>query len=739
MTTSRAWPPWRHDGLDEEMANKKTDDPPMSGYPKHRTRLSTSSSTSTNWTASRMPRRSWVKRLTVYAIIATAIFFLFFRRRDHSTSVFGSIGPSTGSWTGYDPIERAYDERFGPDNKKEGLAGRVPPAKAVGIRPAAKAAGGQDSLHHSPLSKDPIEKHQKALGDAASGGSLKSRPKYDGPVHLPALSSTLRAISVTGGSLRKNRNVLFAAASLKSVSTLLPMACEMAMELHNYVHFAFMGVADISMTELLEINGIDKACHLVTHDARPDHFESSTEHRTKIAVTKALYHINAYMHPQAVILDSTAAEDNYFLAPARDQILSTSAALIELPDQPGKNLGWILKLDSSALAAWNNVRFDILIQATSTKTANLERLLKSIAGANFAGIHTPHITIELPNEIEKSLDLFLSRFKWPRPTPRGGHQSPMLSLRRRITRQPLDEEDSSVRFVESFWPTDPLYSHVLVLSPHTEITPQFFQYVKYTLLHQLYSAIALTETYDASLMGISFSIPHTLADGTTAFSPPASEERDRDPSTPTAFLWQRPNSEAMLFTGKKWIELHHFISRTLYHKKTTSSSSSASALLAQKTAGKKYPAWLEYALQLSRLRGYYTLYPSKPTAYAILGVHSEIPEPPEEYQKDAAEAAAAQKAPHASLEDETTELFDSVSPVDMLQTLPEGGKLQTPAEMPLLSWDGTHATHASFSKQAQEYTALFRREVGGCTKEDKPGHGKSNDKDATDLFCGDSK
>ncbi|KAG5986626.1 hypothetical protein E4U43_005431, partial [Claviceps pusilla] len=341
---------------------------------------------------------------------------------------------------------------------------------------------------------------------------------------------------------------------------------------------------------------------------------------------------------------------------------------------------------------WNKVRFDILIHASPTKTANLKRLLRSIAAADLAGIQPPHITIELPNTIDQSLESFLKEFKWPRPTPHRGQQSPMLSLRRRITRQPLDEEDSSM--------------------------PD----VKYTLLHQLHSKLALMEDYDASLMGLSFSIPHTLVDGTTPFSPPAPTSGDEDKSGQTAFLWQRPNSEAMVFTGEKWIELHHFISRMLQHK---SSSSSSSDLLAQRTAGKKYPAWLEYALQLSRLRGYHTLYPSKATADAILGVHSEIPDPPEEYEKDAAAAGASQKASLASLEDESTELFDPTATIDMLDTLPEGGNLQSPIEVPILSWDGTPMTHKSFSKQAQEYTALFRREIPKLTVMPVMRHGYS--------------
>ncbi|KAG5939214.1 hypothetical protein E4U53_007856 [Claviceps sorghi] len=718
MTSSRPWQLWRRD---EEMA-KKSDDGPVPrhpGYPRHRA----------DWTAARLPRlRPWMKRITVYALLAVALLF-FFRRRGHSSPI-----PESHD---YNAISRAYEERFRPD--AEAPAGRLAkdvsrPDHGSPLTEAARkahkmAAGKKDSLHQSP-SKHPAGKRQKAAGS----GSLESRPKYDGPIRYPALASTLGAISATAGSSRKNRNVLFAAASLKSASTLLPMACDMAMERLNYVHFAFLGVADVSIKDLLEINGIDKDCKLLTHDARPDYFESSTKGRLQLAIKGAFPagsdHFGVHMHPQAVIVDSTTAEDDYFLASTRAAILSTPATLVELPNRPSKRLAWMSKLDASSLSAWNKVRFDILIHATPTKSANLKRLLNSIARADLAGIPTPHITVEIPHTIDESLESFLSNFQWPRPTSHGGPQPLMLSLRRRITRQPLDEEDSSVRFVESFWPTDPSSTHVLVLAPNTEITPQFFQYVKYTLLHTLHSKMAKMEDYNSALMGFSFAIPHTLADGTTAFSPPAPQGGDKDKSGQTAFLWQRPSSEAMLFLGEKWVELHHFISRVLYQKKTMSSSSSPPA---QKTASKKYPAWLEYALQLSRVRGYSTMYPAKATAKAILGVHREIAEPPEEYQKDAVREAA-QKASLTSLEDESAERFDATSPADMLETLPDGGKMQSPVEVPLLSWDGTLTTYTDFYRQIEDDAALFREKVGGCSAGDKP-HGTRRKKDAADLFC----
>lgn len=201
-------------------------------------------------------------------------------------------------------------------------------------------------------------------------------------------------------------------------------------------------------------------------------------------------HINTYMHPQAILVDSTGDEEEYFLRGMRDQVKTTKAALIELPAKPGSRLSWMTKLDSSALAgmfakhsqvqaangvaAWNKVRFDILIHAPPTGTGNLKRLLQSIARADLSGHAVPHLTVELPNPIEAPLEQFLARYQWPPWSPDHRPMPPMLSLRRRISRQRLTEEESSVRFLESFWPTDPSHSHVLVLSANTEIAPQFF-------------------------------------------------------------------------------------------------------------------------------------------------------------------------------------------------------------------------------------------------------------------------
>lgn len=90
---------------------------------------------------------------------------------------------------------------------------------------------------------------------------------FNGPVRFLELAQTLHAISGTRGTTVINRNVLFAASSLKSAATLLPIACQMGTELKNYVHFALMSRSEIEIRELQKINGIDDSCQIIFHGA----------------------------------------------------------------------------------------------------------------------------------------------------------------------------------------------------------------------------------------------------------------------------------------------------------------------------------------------------------------------------------------------------------------------------------------------------------------------------------------
>jgi hypothetical protein len=60
--------------------------------------------------------------------------------------------------------------------------------------------------------------------------------------------------------------VLFAAASLRSVSDMLPLACGMAARQLNRVHFVFMGKEEVSIDGIKQVNGIsDPECPITWH------------------------------------------------------------------------------------------------------------------------------------------------------------------------------------------------------------------------------------------------------------------------------------------------------------------------------------------------------------------------------------------------------------------------------------------------------------------------------------------
>ncbi|KAF4432071.1 hypothetical protein F53441_13868 [Fusarium austroafricanum] len=581
------------------------------------------------------------------------------------------------------------------------------------------------------LASPPENSAETTSGRSSQPGRKHGQDKlyYKGPLRFPELADTLRNIQGTGGAYERNKNILFAASSLNSASVLLPMACKMSAQERNNVHFALMSRNEIPIKELLEINGVDESCKLYVHDARIDYASTSSELRLKLAAIRAFFYFESFMHPQAIIVDSTHTEEEYFLQAIRDQISATRSALIELPDKPETRLAWISKLDSSALAAWNKVHFDILVQAPAVGTANLQRLLTSLRRADKSAISVPQLTIELPTVVEKPLENFLSGFHWPSKASGQLPQSQLLSLRHRIPSRKMDEEESSVRFLESFWPSKPSHNHVLVLAAHTEVSPQFFNYVKYNLLHSLYSHSSILQDWNENIMGISFHSPSTLLDDTTPLTVPVADTTgEKDSSSP--FFWQAPTSDAVLFMGTKWVELHGYVSRILEKQQT---GTETPAFLAKKSTSKKHPAWLEYVLQLSRLRGYVTLYPRPETASTILGAHSDLPNTPEEYMGEGDESDKNGDA------DSATSKFDPASPVDMLATLPREGDLLSLGDLPLVSLSGKSTSLAELEAASLELTKQFRQEVGGCPPsmiddEDEFGLPRRN-KDASDLFC----
>lgn len=89
---------------------------------------------------------------------------------------------------------------------------------------------------------------------------------YEGRIKFYNLAVSLHGIMGLGRHNRLNRNVLFAASDLRSASDIIPMACAMADQRRNNVHFALMGRDDLSLSDIKDLNGItDEHCTVSWH------------------------------------------------------------------------------------------------------------------------------------------------------------------------------------------------------------------------------------------------------------------------------------------------------------------------------------------------------------------------------------------------------------------------------------------------------------------------------------------
>ena len=590
----------------------------------------------------------------------------------------------------------------------------------------------------------PVGAPPKLITDAEDEEGEKQY--YDGPIKFYRLASSLHSITRTTGQRNNNRNVLFAASSLKSVANLLPMACEMAKWDRNYVHLALLGRDALSLDEILEINGFSsKECAVLFHDGRGDYSEYSTDRRLEVSVSGAMRHINEFMHPQAIITDDSLVEDAPFTRAMRAKGKAYNHPVIEIPEGAYEDFLWMTRLDSGSLSCWHKPQIDILIHAPKDSSGGLIRLLKSLESADYAGLRPPRLTIELPNSIEKFTGSYLSHLQWP-PAE---HWSPTsvstLSVRHRIPDQHSSSEQSSLRFLESFFPTSP-DTHVLLLSPQAELSPQYLQYLQYVILEYRYSSYGAP--YSGELLGASLDVPSMLLNGSGPLALPTVadmkgraylENEKLDKSAPSPFIYQAPSSTASLIFSEKWATFHDFVANRL------AASQSGKAKKLKKEITETEPAWMEYLLELMRARNWHMFHPAK----SFVTVHNELAQLPEEFmrpekgQKEDGSATLSRSSEGESFlsADEPPVIVPHterkhVSGTQALHsTLPFKGDLPELPHLPLLDYRGEQSSFTETDDIQREYVAHFREHVGGCdakeAKRKRLPHGLGTD----DLFC----
>ncbi|KAL8992946.1 MAG: hypothetical protein Q9169_006716 [Polycauliona sp. 2 TL-2023] len=564
---------------------------------------------------------------------------------------------------------------------------------------------------------------------------------YDGPIRFEKLAASLYAISRLRGPPGSNKNVLFAASDLRSASELIPIACEMATWDRNDVHFALMGRDDLELDQIQLVNGIDEDCKVNWHDARPDFSPWSSDFRMEVSVSAALGHIETFMHPQVVITDVPSREDAFFTNAIRAKAGELGKSVIQLPKDAAEKMMWIARLDSGSLAAWQTTYVDIMIHAPPHSSGSLIRLLRSIEAADYFGHRRPHLTIELPAEVDHPTKQYLEKLVWPPVDSSLPSHSSQVTLRHRIPRRTFTVEEASVRLVESFYPARPANSHVLVLSPQVELSPVYFHFLMYHLLKYKYSSSASMSTQVENLMGLSLELPTMHLNESEMFHPPMISPNSMGPGDskedPTPFLWQAPNSNAALYFGDKWVEFHSFLSSRV--------SLDPTIILPQPNLiSENYPSWLEYVLELMRARGYTLLYPNfSSDRESIATVHYELFKPPEESTKPKAETDASlppldpketfltDPSSHRQKQPESTPLKH----VKLTSLLPNRGfGAAELSRFPLLDHQGNEVTSSILFTTANTFTTDFRRQVGLCRATYNPSLEVMK---ADDLFCND--
>ncbi|CEL03243.1 hypothetical protein ASPCAL04400 [Aspergillus calidoustus] len=582
---------------------------------------------------------------------------------------------------------------------RERMKSRLPPSQHV--LPGEAPPPGMASTHPPPRGESGLEN--------------KDEYYYEGQIQFYELGKSLKLFQPSARPTTSN-SVIFAASSLGSVSDLLPLACRMVEVKLNKVHFLLMGRDDISIEDIQRVNGLAHTrCPIHWHDARVDYARWSTDARMEEAVAAVLPYIQTYLKPQVLVTQGDSWEDSYFLR-GLQKARNLGVPHIKLT-HAARDLMWLASLDSTALRSWNDVHVEFLIQAPRNSAGSIIKLIRSLERADFLGC-SPSLTIELPSQVDSGLLHFLEKLKWLSDTPG------KLTLRRRIGLHEMTPHEAALRAVEAFYPRNPLLSHVLVLSPDMELAPCFFHYLMYIILSYRHST--RSQTIHSDLFGVSLELPSLQLTNDEPF-----EQLNLDKTqfakqnilgSLPLFLWQAPNSNAALYFGDKWAELHSFLSQRLAAKDTAGKPPKQ-----EKVISRRYPAFLEFMHELLRARGYYLLYPAFPVngRLSIAKFHDDLFQIPEEFAKDISESLSNGRQVFASSE-------RSLSEASTLMPLLDTFSLEPPdiSHLPLLSDRGKEISGSDFAHDTENYLRGFRVRYGGC-----PEDLLADNMSAEELFC----
>ncbi|KAK5078085.1 hypothetical protein LTR64_003510 [Lithohypha guttulata] len=452
------------------------------------------------------------------------------------------------------------------------------------------------------------------LDTTSQGEVLAQGQLYDGLVKYYHIARTLRPHQL--GKHNGKENVIFLLHDLRTAASLVGCACDVALYNRTNVHLALLPLNDDAVEQIMDVSGISQRdCPIFVHDARPDYNLRSSRRRRIVAIQSAINHLHSVLKPAAFLVDQQQIDHELFGLTIKEKVASIWTPLITVPNHAPPSTSWLSSLDGTGLSLLNNLEINIIITPFRNSAGSLIRLLNSLQSADYAGLSLPRITVEIPQNVDTFALHYLENFRWP------NHQGEnKLILRRQINPAKSDPASASIHTTESFYPPSTPMSHVLVLSPDVEPSPNYLHYLTYLTLQYKYSRHE--QDIPPLLMGISLDLPHTSLNGKDPFihhaeSPPES-----------IFLSQSPSATAVLYFGDKWIELQNYLSLRLKHDPSLSKTVHDSAHVSD-----AHPAFLRPVSELMQAQNYFMLYPGFATSpdTQLVAVHTEMHQTPEEY------------------------------------------------------------------------------------------------------------
>ncbi len=76
----------------------------------------------------------------------------------------------------------------------------------------------------------------------------------------------------------------------------------------------------------------------------------------EVSVTASMEHIHSFMHPQVLLIDDSAREDEFFVTALRSKAMEIAKGIIELPSDAIEKMMWLTRLDSGSLAGMLSFR-----------------------------------------------------------------------------------------------------------------------------------------------------------------------------------------------------------------------------------------------------------------------------------------------------------------------------------------------------------------------------------------------